>query len=225
MKQDIPSLREKQEEIARRVDLHNALPPFDQLQTVGAADISCGRFSKIGYAAVVVMTYPNLELIERVWAEEELAFPYIPGFLAFREWPLVKTCLERLKALPQVLVCDGQGIAHPRRAGLASHIGVESGLITVGCAKSRLVGEYAEPGLERGGKSDLLLNGDKIGEVVRTRNHVKPLFISPGHRIDFERSTQLILHLCRQCRLPEPIREAHRFVNEIRKREYESSQR
>jgi len=219
MKQDIRFLREKQEEIARRVDLHNALPSFEELQTVGAADLSCSRFSKMGYAAVVVMSYPNLELIERAWAAELLTFPYIPGYLAFREWPLVKICLERLKTLPQVLVCDGQGIAHPRRAGLASQIGVESGLITVGCAKSRLVGECSKPGFKRGDKSDLMMNGDKIGEVVRTRNNVKPLYISPGHQIDFEHSTQMILHLCRQCRQPEPIREAHRFVNEIRKRE------
>ena len=217
MKWDLQRLKEEQHSIAQQVDLKNALPPLGLLRTVAGADISCNRFGKIGFAAVVVLSFPELELIESACTVSSLDFPYIPGYLAFREWPLVHDCLQQLSCEPQVLICDGQGIAHPRRAGLATHIGVKENLITVGCAKSRLVGDYTEPALPSGSISDLILGGEKIGEVVRTRDRVKPLFVSPGHRIDFEQATQLILALCRRYRQPEPIRQAHRYVNELRK--------
>ncbi|MCP4712515.1 MAG: endonuclease V [Planctomycetes bacterium] len=216
MPRDINALRLEQNDIARRVSLRNELAPLSELKTVAGADISCNRFSKNGFATVVVMSYPDGEIIEKASAIGELDFPYIPGYLAFREWPLLKRCLNDLSIKPGVLICDGQGIAHHRRAGLASHVGVLSGLITVGCAKSRLIGEYKEPAAEKGSVSDLLHNNQKIGEVLRTRNNVKPLFISPGHRIDFKTASQLILSLCPEYRQPLPIRAAHNFVNQLR---------
>ncbi len=218
---DIENWRKKQKQIADQVILDNRLPPLDQLKTVGGADISCNRFSKIGFAAVLVFSYPDLELIDTATAINELEFPYIPGYLAFREWPLIETCLTKLSTLPDALICDGQGIAHPRQAGLACHVGVESGLVTVGCAKTKLVGDFCEPKTQRGAISDLMLDDKKIGEVLRTKNNVKPLFISPGHQIDFLNSTHLILDLCRKYRLPETIRTAHHKVNQLRRRHYE----
>lgn len=214
---DYSQLRNQQADIASRVDLTNTLPPLDRIRTVAGADISCGRFSKTGYAAVVVLSYPECELLESAHAVGSLDVPYVPGYLAFREWPLIERCLNDLSIRPDVLICDGQGIAHPRRAGLASHIGVLTGLITVGCAKSRLIGNYDEPDRLKGSISDLTLDKEKIGEVVRTRTGVKPLFISPGHRIDFHHATKLILSLCPKYRQPAPIRAAHNFVNELRK--------
>lgn len=217
MARNMEALRREQAEIAEQVSLCNELPPLDRIRTVAGADISCGRFSKTGFAAVVVLSYPDCTIVETAQTSEILEFPYIPGYLAFREWPLVKRCLRQLKNVPDVLICDGQGIAHPRRAGLASHIGVLSGLITIGCAKSRLIGEYREPGDKRGSVSDLVLEGEKVGEVLRSRDQVKPLFVSPGHRIDFYHAAELILNLCRKYRQPEPIRAAHGLVNAIRK--------
>ncbi len=216
MPRDMEALRREQAEIAGQVSLWNELPPLDRIKTVAGADISCGRFSKTGFAAVVVLSYPDCTIVETAQASGILEFPYIPGYLAFREWPLVKRCLSQLTIVPDVLICDGQGIAHPRRAGLASHIGVLSGLIAIGCAKSRLVGDYREPGERRGSIADLMLEGEKVGEVLRSRDRVKPLFVSPGHRIDFSHATELILNLCRRYRQPEPIRAAHGLVNAIR---------
>ncbi len=216
MKWNIDALREKQHEIARKVTLTNHLPEWNLLRTVGGADVSFNRFSKIGFAAIVVLSLPDLQVIETSSVEQRLELPYIPGYLAFREWPFIHQCLKNLSIRPQALICDGHGIAHPRRAGLASHVGVEEDIITIGCAKSVFVGEYMEPDSQRGSISNLILKEEKIGEVVRTKNNVKPLFISPGHKIDFHTATQLILSLCRRYRLPEPIREAHALVNRIR---------
>lgn len=207
-------LKKQQEEISRQVILTNQLP--QTIHSIAAADISCSRFSQTGYAAVVVCSYPGLQVVDTAGVIAELQIPYIPGFLGFREWPLIRSCLEKLNITPDVLICDGQGLAHPRRAGLACHAGVKSGLITIGCAKSHLIGIYHEPGPNKGDKSDLTDRGDKIGEVVRTRDGVKPLFISPGHRIDFAHATEVIMALCPKYRQPIPIQLAHRAVNAMR---------
>lgn len=216
MKYNLDRLKQRQFEIGGNVILENQIP--SPIQTVGGADISFTRASKVGYAAIVVFSYPDLNVLESVEVEKELSFPYIPGYLGFREWPLIEEGLNRLKKTPGLLICDGQGLAHPRHAGLACHVGVESGLVTIGCAKSRLVGEYEEPGPLRGDRGNLVWQGNKVGEVVRTRDHVKPLFISPGHRIDFETSTAMVLSMCLKYRQPIPIRAAHRTVNAFRKK-------
>lgn len=214
----INDLRTQQEELAKRVSLVNAVSSLPKIKTISAADISCGRFSTIGYAAVILFSYPDLEVLEQQSFAGELPIPYIPGYLSFREAPLIQHCLNQLSTKPQVMICDGQGIAHPRRCGIASYIGVMNDFVSVGCGKSRLIGEYEEPGSAKGNRSCLFHKGDKIGEVVRTRNNVKPLFISPGHNIDFTLSTELILSLCKKYRQPEPIRAVHNLVNEIRKK-------
>lgn len=213
---DIESLKLIQQSIAERVSLVNELPSLQTIETVAGADISCGRFSKRGFAAIVVLTYPACEILETARAVDSLTIPYIPGYLAFREWPLIEQCIGLLQTKPDVLICDGQGIAHPRKAGLASHVGVLSGWITVGCAKNRLVGEHEILGAQKNSKVDLFYQAEKIGEVVRTRANVKPLYISPGHRIDFHHATELIVSLCGRYRQPEPIRKAHQLVNQMR---------
>lgn len=208
--------RDEQREIAKRVSLKNKFQSLDDIKTVGSADISCNRFSKIGYAAVIVFSYPDLEILDQQSCINELPIPYIPGLLSFREAPLIQHCLDQLNTKPDILICDGQGIAHPRRCGIASFIGVKNDMVTVGCGKSRLIGEYEELGLLKGSISDLFDQLEKIGEVVRTRDHTKPLFISPGHLIDFQLSTELILSLCPRYRQPDPIRAVHNLVNKIR---------
>lgn len=213
---DAATMKQEQERIAKRVSLDCAFSSLSDITSVAAADISCNRGSNKGYAAVLLFTYPALDRIDKVSIAMEMVAPYVPGFLSFREGPLIEACFAQLKMKPDILICDGQGYAHPRRAGLACHLGVRLGVPSVGCAKSLLVGVHEDLPESAGSRVDLIHNKEKVGEVVRTRRGVSPLFISPGHLIDFETSTQVILSLCRGVRQPEPIRAAHRYVNQLR---------
>jgi deoxyribonuclease V len=176
---------------------------------IAGADISVNRWAKTGTAAVVVLRYPGMEIAETVSVTERVDFPYVPGLLTFREAPLYLAAFEKLSITPDVLMVDGQGIAHPRRIGLASHLGLCLGIPTIGCAKSRLIGEYEEPAEEAGSCTELRDNGEVIGTVVRTRTGVKPVYISVGHMIDLPAAVRLALDCCRGYRLPEPTRLAH----------------
>jgi deoxyribonuclease V len=181
----------------------DAIPTF-----VAGADISF-QGSQSARAAVVVLRFPEMELIEARVEEDVPRFPYVPGLLTFREAPLLLRLFEELETDPDLIMIDGQGIAHPRRLGLAAHIGILLGAPTIGCAKSRLCGEFAEPELERGACSPLYDHGEVIGAVVRTRNGVKPVFVSIGHMIDLATSVKRVLECCRGYRIPEPTRMAH----------------
>ncbi len=205
-----------QEQLAGLVSLKNQLPAWKKIRTVAGCDVSCRKHGKTGYAAIVVLSFPDLKYLARQTAVGPLEFPYIPGLLSFRELPLLLECWQNLEEKPDAVICDAQGFAHPRGAGLASHFGVATGAVTVGCAKTRLTGEFEQPHTERGSRSDLVLNNKKIGEVLRTQDGIKPLFISPGHRIDFRHASELILRVTPMFRLPEPIRAAHRLVNQLR---------
>jgi len=176
---------------------------------IAGADISVDRVAGTGTAAVVVLSYPELAVVEVKTVTRPITFPYVPGLLSFREAPLVLAACERLELTPDLLLVDGQGIAHPRRLGLAAHLGLFLEVPTIGCAKSRLCGEYAEPGNEAGSASELEDNGEVIGAIVRTRTGVKPLFISIGNRIDLPQAISRVLDCCRGYRLPEPTRRAH----------------
>ncbi len=176
---------------------------------VAGTDISVGGSGRSGRAAVVVIEFPSLKPIEQSVVEAQVTFPYVPGLLSFRETPLLAPAFERLQSTPDLVVVDGQGIAHPRRFGIASHIGLLLDLPTIGCAKSRLVGTFEQPGSEAGSASPLFDRGEVIGKVVRTRRNVKPLFISVGHRIGLAQATAWILKLTNGLRLPEPTRLAH----------------
>jgi deoxyribonuclease V len=205
--------RELQRDLAARVDWTRSLPPFD---TVAGADASYSRFSPKLYAAVVVLHAQTLEVIERAGVVAEARFPYVPGLLSFREAPAVIAAFEKLSVRPDVVICDGQGIAHPRRMGLASHLGLWFGRPTIGCAKSRLCGEFDMPGPDRGARSDLRVDGQTVGAVLRTRSGVKPLFISPGHLCDLDGAIAAVLATTPRYRLPVPSRLAHQYVNELR---------
>ena len=178
-------------------------------RTVAGADISVNRWAKTGTAAVVVLSFPGLELLEVKVITDSLTFPYVPGLLSFREAPLVLAACEELAITPDILMVDGQGIAHPRRIGLASHLGLFLDIPAIGCAKSRLCGSHDEPGKERGSHTELTDNGEVIGAVVRTRTGVKPVYVSVGHKIDLRAAIAVTLGCCRGYRLPEPTRLAH----------------
>jgi deoxyribonuclease V len=161
--------------------------------------------------------YPDLILTEEVYAVTEALFSYIPGFLSFREGPAIIKAVKSLKMKPDVILFDGQGIAHPRGLGIASHIGVLLDLPTIGCAKSRLIGEYREPGPKKGTWSFLRYNGKTVGAVLRTKDNVRPLFVSPGHGIDLRGSLEIILSCIRKYRIPEPLRRADSVSKKIKR--------
>jgi deoxyribonuclease V len=180
--------------------------PLKNMETVAGVDT--GYRDDRAYAAAVVMKLADLKILEEAVAARPVQFPYVPGLLSFREGPVILEALGKLETAPDLLMIDGQGIAHPRRFGLASHIGVLLDKPTIGCAKTRLVGNYKEPQRNRGSTSLLTHEGETIGAVVRTRTDVKPVFVSIGHRMDLDASIRVVLKSCRGYRLPEPLRSA-----------------
>lgn len=196
-------------------------PLHKSISMVAGADVAFSRRHERFFATVIVLTFPGLEIVEQVSAWVRPTFPYVPGLLSFREGPVLEKAFAKVRCSPDVVIFDGQGIAHPRRLGLASHMGLWLGIPTVGCAKSRLIGEHKQPGKKKGQAARLMDGGEKIGEVLRTRDGVKPVYISPGHLADFETSTRLVLRCCTKYRLPEPTRladiEVARYKKEILK--------
>lgn len=179
---------------------------------IAGADVSYTKGSEIFYASVVVFNLQTMERVEEVTASGKVDFPYIPGLLSFRESPILLKAFAKIKSEPDVIILDAQGIAHPRGIGLASHIGLLLDKSAIGCAKTRLIGEYNEVGGEAGSYSPLTVKDKIVGAVLRTRKNVKPVFISPGHKIDLKTSIDLVLKSCRGYRLPEPVRQAHKLV-------------
>ncbi|ABG05352.1 Endonuclease V [Rubrobacter xylanophilus DSM 9941] len=206
--------RRLQEELAGRVEEG---PPLEvgRVRHVAGADVSTQ--DGVAYATVAVLDFPGLSVVEVRGFEAPLRFPYIPGLLAFREVPAVIGALRAVETPVDALICDAQGRAHPRRMGLACHVGLFVDVPTVGCAKSRLVGGFREPGEERGSVSDLVHGGEVVGRVVRTRRRVSPVFVSVGNRIDLDSAVELVLACCSRYRLPEPTRQAHNAANRLRR--------
>lgn len=176
---------------------------------IAGVDISVNRWRGTGTAAVVVISYPSLEVAEIQTVNDKVTFPYVPGLLSFRELPLILPVFEKLKTTPDLIIMDGQGVAHPRRIGIASHLGLALGIPTIGCAKSRLIGEHKEPALKKGSWAWLTDADEVIGAVLRTRERVKPVYVSTGHMINLESAVHWVLTCCRGYRLPEPTRLAH----------------
>lgn len=208
------------EAIALQVDLARQVVTTDQLagpvRRVAGVDVSYRRGSSRFHAAVVVLDAAGMEPLEIATASGEVTFPYIPGLLSFRELPILLEAFRSLCTVPDLILVDGQGRAHPRRLGLACHLGLWLDLPTIGCAKSRLCGVADEPGPHRGDWTALVDGGEKVGCVVRSRDRVRPLYVSPGHKVGRLRAVELVLQCARGYRLPEPTRQAHLLSNQIR---------
>lgn len=193
------------------------IEPFNKrIKIIAGVDAAVCRKEDFIYAAILLFSYPDLGPVEEATAIITTPFPYVPGLLSLREGPAIMDAYRRLSYRPDLIIFDGQGIAHPRGMGIASHIGVLLDIPTIGCAKSRLVGEYREPGPRKGDYSMLIFEGKEVGAVVRTKDRVRPLFISPGHRIDIKSAVDIILSLCRGYRLPHPVRLAHIRAGRLR---------
>lgn len=206
--------RALQSELARQL----IFQPLTQCTLVAGADISYSRGDDQLFAAIVVLDIKKMAVIEVASHRQKATFPYVSGLLAFREIPPLLTAFEKLKNLPDVVLCDGQGIAHPRGLGLAAHFGLWLNLPTVGCAKSRLVGEHDPLDFHQWAQTPLRFKEKCIGRVVRSKKRVNPLFVSPGHLIDLEGSVDVVRKCVTRYRVPEPIRQAHLIVNNLRMR-------
>lgn len=204
-----------QEGLRGKLILHDD-GPANPIRSVAGADISYDRGSDLFFAAVVLMDYPGLTVLESAAVSARVSFPYIPGLLSFREGPPLIAAFAKLQHSPDVVLFDGQGIAHPRGMGLASHLGLLLDLPAIGCAKARLVGLNETPGEKRGEWANLIYRDRQVGAVLRTRERVKPLFVSQGHRVSLQRALALVLSCCRGTRVPEPVRRAHLAVNRLR---------
>jgi deoxyribonuclease V len=204
-------------EVQQRLRKLVRLQPLTRpVHTIAGADISFNKYSETVYAGIVVLSLPDLRIIETAGVRSIAKFPYVPGLLSFREAPSLLEAWEKLKTKPDVLMLDGQGIAHPRRFGIACHVGVLLDWPTIGCAKSILVGRYGDLGLEAGSRSPLIDKGEQIGVALRTKNKVAPVYISPGHLIDLDSAIDLVLRSTTKYRLPETTRQAHLMVNRLR---------
>jgi deoxyribonuclease V len=203
-----------QKQLAGRIVVE---PPRRPLRFVAGLDAAFSPDRKYCLSAVVLWDMEEQQVIEQHVAQRLLRFPYVPGLLSFREAPALLAVLRKLKRTPDVLMCDGQGVAHPRRLGIASHVGLLCGLPSIGCAKSRLIGEYREPGKRRGTSAQLRDRDEIIGEVLRTQTGVKPLYVSAGHLIDLPTARALVLKCATRFRLPEPTRLADRLVAQAKR--------
>ena len=187
------------------------------IEKICGTDVSYDKSKNMLFSAVIVLSYLDMNVIEEQTAVTECTFPYVPGLLSFREVPALLKAFDKIKNIPDIVICDGQGIAHPRGIGLASHLGLILDLPTIGCAKKRLFGEYSEIGNSKGDYSYISDGNKNIGIVLRTRTNIKPVFVSQGYKIGINFSREIILNCCKKYRIPEPIRKAHNMVNIVRK--------
>ncbi len=188
-----------------------------EIKFVGGMD--CSYKEDYIYGVSVVLSYPELKLIDLGIHKKKVNIPYIPGFLSFREAPALVLSYRKLKQKPDIILIDGQGILHPEGLGLASHIGIILKIPTIGCAKSHLIGRYKNPGIEKGDREPVTVDGEIKGYILRTKRGTKPLFISPGNLIDLEQSYIWILKTTKSYRLPEPLRYAHHISRKLRREE------
>lgn len=183
---------------------------------IAGADISLNRFSEVVFAGIILLDYQTLRPVAYSAVQSVTRFPYVPGFLAFREVPALVACYEQMVQKPDVIMVDGHGIAHPRRMGIAAHLGAVLDVPTLGCAKKKLYGKYSDPADIKGSYSPLESGDELLGYAYRSKNKVKPVFISPGHLADFSDCLRIMAHCALKYRLPEPTRLAHNLVNQVR---------
>jgi deoxyribonuclease V len=212
----VQEARQWQEKLRGEVRQDVALEP-ERIRRVAGTDISYLREHHLALGAVVLMEYPGLRVLEERTSAVEVNFPYVPGLLSFRELPALLPALESLREEPDLIFADGQGLAHPRGFGLACHLGLLTGKPTIGCAKSRLLGEHEEPGPEVGDWEPLLHEGKVVGAVLRTRRGVKPLYVSVGYMVDIAMCVRMVLDCLRGVRLPEPQRRAHQAAERLKR--------
>ena len=211
----VAQAREVQQTLRSRLVTHP--PPGFAPRFVAGADVSMERFKHYGYAAIVVIDLQTLQTVDEAAAAAELRFPYVPGYLSFRELPPLQTCWDALRVRPDLVVFDGHGYAHPRRFGLACHGGVLWDVPSIGCAKSPFVGTHEPVGNARGDTAPIVHEGETVGMVVRTRAGTRPLYVSAGHRMDLPTAVETVLRLAPKYRQPETTRLAHQRVNELRR--------
>jgi deoxyribonuclease V len=198
--------------LRNRMSLNNG---FDKIERIAGADVAYLKDVAIG--GVVIMEFPGLAMVEEAWAYCPIKFPYLPGLLAFREGPPLLKVFKKTKSKVDLILFDGQGIAHPRRMGIATHLGLVLDKATIGCAKSKLIGHYSAPQAKKGSFEFLREEEKVLGAVVRTKDKIKPVFVSSGHRINLDTSIKIVLECARASRFPEPLRKAHLLVNRLKK--------
>jgi deoxyribonuclease V len=220
MKSDMPTIDDHDERIAAAIAEQHALrarvslrDEFGDLRLVAGVDAGFENESTVIRAAVVVLHFPDLVPVDYALVRQPVTFPYVPGLLAFREVPAMIAAFDRLHTEPDMVICDGHGIAHPRRCGIACHLGVLLNLPTIGCAKQRLIGRYVAPPTVRAARSPLYDGSEQIGWVLRTRADAQPVFVSPGHRVSLDRVTEVVMACTTRFRLPETTRFAHRLAS------------
>jgi deoxyribonuclease V len=215
MKKNYSDLIKLQEEMRKLVI---EKPLNKKMRFIAGADVSTSKFSKRGYGGMVVFDLENkLKIVDSSVVSDEIEIPYIPGLLGFREVPILLKAYSKLKVKPDLIIVDGQGKIHPRGFGLACHLGVELNCPTVGCAKSLLCGTFEQPLKVRGSKSPVIFKEEIVGYALTTKDNVKPVFISIGNLVTLDEAVEIILKVTPKYRLPDPIREAHKIVNEKRK--------
>ncbi len=190
---------------------------FGEIHFVAGADLAFDPETDLAVAGVIVYRYPELAEVERRMARRKLRFPYVPGLLSFRESPVLIAAFARLRTEPDLILIDGHGRAHPRLFGIACHVGVMFDKPTIGCAKSLLVGDHAEPAWKAGATAPLLLRGEQVGTVLRTRDGVKPIYVTTGHRVSLPSAVEIVKDCCDGFRIPKPTREADHYVRDLRR--------
>ncbi|MEM6876941.1 MAG: endonuclease V [Bacteroidota bacterium] len=206
----------QQKQLATRVDLSKM---SGNPALIGGCDISYNRFSAECFSAIVILDYETMEVVASSSVRDEMTFPYVPGLLSYRELPSIMKCWEQLTVRPDVVACDGQGFAHPRRLGIASHFGLLANVAAFGIAKSVLLGLFEGPDLVKGSFSAMTDKDELVGYALRTKNKVKPVYISSGTGMSHEDARKIALHCARGYRIPEPTRQAHLLVNRLRRGE------
>ncbi len=210
---DLEELKKIQKRLAEKICL---VPLLKFPERIGGADVAYDLKRKLSYGVIVVLKIKNFKKVAESVAISHTNFPYIPGFLSFREVPVLKEAFRKLSIKPEVLLVDGQGILHPRRLGLASHLGLELGIPTIGVAKKPLLGEFEMPINKSGAYLPIMVEGEVRGFILRSRKSVKPIYISPGHLINLEWTLKIVLNCLKGFRLPEPIRQAHLLSNKAK---------
>lgn len=205
-----------QKELAAKIKL---TPLEKPLTIIAGADISYNKFSTTVYAGIVLLRYPDMQPLAYSLVETQVTFPYVSGYLAFREIPAVKLAWEQLPQKPDLIIMDGQGITHPRKMGIAAHFGLVENVPAIGCAKTMLYGDFAPLAPEKGSSSPIVAKGETLGYALRTRDNVKPVYVSPGHLITIDQALEVMKTCIGKYRIPEPTRLAHNIVNEFRRGE------